>query len=97
MSMGKEETTQLWEAVEKGKQPSLFIVFYAGAQEVSLLYLADLALFQRPYQKLLHPTDRALVSVPLKIYLPAAAEDDSHGKVQAGHVRVVQSFTDLFS
>jgi autophagy-related protein 5 len=51
----------------------------------------DLNLFYKSHQKLLHPTDRALQHVPLKVYLPAAAVDDGQGKVvHAGHLRVVQ-------
>lgn len=51
----------------------------------------DVSLFQKSSQKLIHPTDRALLHVPVKIYLPSAAVDDSQGKiVQAGHLRVVQ-------
>lgn len=51
----------------------------------------DLSLFQKSHQKLLHPTDRALQHVPIKVYLPAAAADDGEGKVvHAGHLRVVQ-------
>jgi autophagy-related protein 5 len=50
----------------------------------------DVSLFQKVNQKLLHPNDRTLQNIPLKIYLPAAAPDDSQHNPQPGHLRVVQ-------
>jgi Autophagy protein Apg5 len=87
MSLGKEHTTQLWEAVEKGQHSLRYHLF----RDTDGWRLVDVSLFQKSYQKLLHPTDRALLHIPIKIYLPSAAVDDGKGKiVQAGHLRVVQ-------
>lgn len=92
MSLSKDDSTQLWEAVKK--RTLFFSHVPYPAILTHLVPLRDsLPLFNAVNQKLLSPPGGSLRHIPIKLYLPMAADTgaDSSTLTSAGSVRVVQS------
>jgi autophagy-related protein 5 len=85
MSLSKDDSTKIWEAVEN----RMFIFRRCGSKADG--FSDNLALFNSINQKLVHPAGVNLRHIPIKIYLPAASVEDSTGNPTPGHLRVVQS------
>jgi autophagy-related protein 5 len=85
MSLGKEPSTQLWEAVENGRLQELCAPV--------LTVLGQLPMFVKVHEKLVHPVGENLRHIPIKIYLPSV---DAGDQISAGHLRVVQGLVAPF-
>jgi autophagy-related protein 5 len=82
MSLGKEPSTQLWEAVENG-------AFCNGFEILGLtVFVGDLSMFVKVHEKLVHPVGESMRNIPIKIYLPSVSSGSE--KSASGHLRVVQ-------
>jgi hypothetical protein len=88
MSLGKEPSTQLWEAVENGA--------FCNSREVLVLtaFIGHLPMFVKVHEKLVRPVGEGLRHIPIKIYLPSV--DSGHQKSASGHLRVVQGLVAPF-
>lgn len=89
MGLSKDDSTQLWEAVQDRQFTPLS--FLSLQKLTSIVLQDDLGLYNPIYQKLLNPPGTALRNVPTKFYLPIAATDASTEGSSAGSVRVVQA------
>lgn len=71
------------------------VVMSLGKDDATLLWNSvekqDLQSFDHVNRKLLHPPGVSLKSIPLKVYLPSSAPNDSPSTPTQGHVKVVQS------
>lgn len=81
MALSKDDSTQLWDAVEKSKFETL------DHKDNWLIATDDFYRYSAVNQKLLNHPGAALKHVPIKVYLPAASGSDD----TAGHLRMVQS------
>ena len=84
MSLSKDDSTQLWKAVETCMKH--FYVLCPSADNLPIL--DDPKVFIPISQKLLYAQGAPLRHIPLKIYLPSSP---SASELTSGHLRVVQS------
>ena len=96
MSMSKDDSNNLWHAVET----RMFHSSQNSTSKVNSRSADDLTLFNTVNNKLLYPPGLELRHVPIKIYLPTSGSQTASDTIaeeaqQAGHIRVVQSLVPL--
>jgi autophagy-related protein 5 len=88
MALGKDDSKQLWESIAKRTDAGCKIHLHHHSDSI----IDEFTPFNLVAQKLFHAPGANLRHIPIKIYLPAAAEaTDSTGSLKTGHLRVVQS------
>lgn len=88
MSLSKDDSTQLWNAVQQRKASYPLL-----RRELTRSSLDDRSIFDPIFQKLLYAQGAPLRHIPLKIYLPSSP---SASEPSTGHLRVVQSLISPF-
>ena len=83
MSLSREDSTELWNAVQQRKTP-----ISPTVQQLMTEGADDFSKFNPISKKLLHAQGAPLRHVPLKVYLPSSP---TASEPTSGHLRVVQS------